>query len=558
MKKILLLSISLVACFQIHSQILTNYQGKIISKNGALMASPEGVIFNSVQPASIDNVTISLKIDLGYSVSINWGNGSTTMAIGNGETQNYTSNYTQTNINYAIQITGDIGYIKKIDIRESTVKFSSTTQLSKLTRLEDLYFNMVEFNSINIDLLPNTLKNLYVNLSASKGNVVGNISLKPNLISFDIVGQPNTLSGDISQLPNLTKIVIGGANTISGSISNLTNLNYFYVGGYNTISGSVSNLTLLTYLYCQGYNTLSGQITNLTQLNTINVTGSNSLSGSITNLSYLSSLTIFGANTVSGDVTNLPLYSINITGSNTITGDITNLVNLNYVVARGFNSLSGSFNNFANNLYAFIVQGTGTITGNLSLLTKVTSFTVTVSNSVFTGSPNPMVACTIFNTNSTSFSGNLNTSGMVLLTNLQIIGNTNISSFTAPVTSANLSTCYLYNNNIDKFDFSNTINIQGDLRIYGNPNDTALVLPTINGPFTRIDASGNALNQRSVDQIFSKLRAYFNTVTPTANLYINISGGTNAAPTGGWSNPDIVALDNRFSSSGRILTIIKN
>jgi hypothetical protein len=57
-----------------------------------------------------------------------------------------------------------------------------------------------------------------------------------------------------------------------------------------------------------------------------------------------------------------------------------------------------------------------------------------------------------------------------------------------------------------------------------------------------IAADINNLDQTSVDGLFAALNTYFSTHTPIKNFNITIDGGTNASPTGGSSNTDIVNL----------------
>lgn len=67
-----------------------------------------------------------------------------------------------------------------------------------------------------------------------------------------------------------------------------------------------------------------------------------------------------------------------------------------------------------------------------------------------------------------------------------------------------------------------------------------------------------ALPTAQVDALYAYFNAYFQTVTPTQNLTINTSGGTNGSPTGGANNTDILALVARFASFGRTFTFAIN
>lgn len=516
MKKILLL-IAILLSLSANAQILTNYQGQIISKNGMLVGAPDGIVFISNQPTTINQVSITLRIDEGRTVQIRWGDGNITTATGIGSNVTYTSTYTSNNSTYIIQIVGDLGYVRRFSTSESTLKFNSTSQLAKLTGLQELQLFSVDFNNLNIDLLPSSLTKLSISLSASKGTILGDISLKPNLIEFDIQNQPNSLTGSITNLVNLTTLYVRGSNTLSGSITNLVNLKIINILGYNTVMGSITNLTKLT-----NFNIVSS-LCNIT--------------GSITGLISLVELQLGGIGSISGSIDGIPnLATINVTSQNTLTGSIENTPNINFI-----------------QLY-----GSATLTGSLTSLNKLTFLNVTAS-SVFSGSISGLTLLNRCTLGANSLSNPLNLSSLGLLVQMSVINNTNLTTFKAPSSTALVAIITLYSNNIDKFDFTNTLNLRGDLRIYNNPNDTSLVLPaTLTGYFTRIDAHGNALNQSSVDNLFKKLATYYLTHTPTANLYIDVSGGTNASPTGGGNNADIIAIDAAFSSANKIFTLLTN
>lgn len=536
MKKILLL-LSLI-CSLVNGQILTNYQGQIISKNGKLMAAPEGIVFISNQGASLNQVTLTFRIDVGKSINIIWGDGNTTVATGTGVNQSYTSAYTGINSTYIVQLTGDLDFVRRFEINENTIKFNSTSQLERLSGLQEFYWNLVDFNAFNINILPSSLTYFYVNLSSSKGTLTGDLSQKVNLVTFDVQLQPNTLTGSITNLTNLNYLRVASGNTLSGSVTNLTNLtNLLVTGSGNTLSGSVTNLTNLIQLGVTGANTLSGSISNLTNLALLQVEGSNTLTGSILNLNNLVSLRVTGLNTLSGSVTGkTSLTQIYVAGSNTLTGSVETLTNLSILFITGSNTLTGSLTPLTN-LTLLYATGSNTLSGSLSSMLNLGSIVITGSNAL----TNP-----------------LDLSALNKLISLQV-QNSSLVTFISPASSVILQTTYLYSCNFDKFDFTNTLNLRGDLQIYNNPNDTSLILPaTLTGDFTRIDAHGNALNQSSVDNLFKKLATYYQTHTPTANLYIDVSGGTNSAPTGGGNNADIIAIDAAFSGANKIFTLLTN
>lgn len=166
-------------------------------------------------------------------------------------------------------------------------------------------------------------------------------------------------------------------------------------------------------------------------------------------------------------------------------------------------------------------------------------------------------SATIINLSSQLLQGFV-TCKLTAVTNYNFASNSALNRINFTSSSAVITNLYAYSCNVDKFDFSNLSNIGGDLRIYSNSNDTALVLPTINQQFTNINASNNALNRWSVDQLFKKLNIWYLSHPPTQNLTITINGGTNSAPTGGNSNTDIVSLGVIFNAAGKFINITKN
>jgi hypothetical protein len=169
---------------------------------------------------------------------------------------------------------------------------------------------------------------------------------------------------------------------------------------------------------------------------------------------------------------------------------------------------------------------------------------------------------TVFNwylINSCNLTGTFDFSGFSNFAgSFDIFSNSNLTAISNPTSSRNINHYYAYSCNVKKFDLSTLTGINGDLRVYSNANDTALVFPTLTGQFTTIDAHNNALNQNSVDQLFIKLDAWYTAHAPTANLSINVGGGTNASPTGGSANVNIVHLNAIFNAVPKLLSITKN
>jgi len=118
------------------------------------------------------------------------------------------------------------------------------------------------------------------------------------------------------------------------------------------------------------------------------------------------------------------------------------------------------------------------------------------------------------------------------------------------------------------FNENNFIGTFGNLDISGFPNlglfrvqvNSITTIPTTfnSNLLTSIDATGCALTQTNVDALFANLNIFYTTNTPTRNVTVAISGGTNATPTGGASNTDIVNIKANFVTAGYVCTITTN
>ena len=107
---------------------------------------------------------------------------------------------------------------------------------------------------------------------------------------------------------------------------------------------------------------------------------------------------------------------------------------------------------------------------------------------------------------------------------------------------------------LSNFTITNVILVQV------NPNLVNLQSPTIYGTGLSVyTANDCALNLVSVNEIFSTLNIYFSANAPTGNLSVNVGSGTNASPTGGASNTDLVNLrDVVYPNAGFTFTAIIN
>ena len=189
-----------------------------------------------------------------------------------------------------------------------------------------------------------------------------------------IINGNSTLSGNISNIPNIGTVKINERTTISGIniagvpvtattgntiTGNLTlkNLNkYVIIGGVNTISGNLSGTTVATNLNTleiYGYNTIGGDLSQLDcPSNFFRIVGNNVISGNVSSIitipTTLQFFEIYQRSQYYSDTeTQQPMYLLSATTGNTITGNI---------------------NVFANNLslVRFIIGGNNTLTGDLN------------------------------------------------------------------------------------------------------------------------------------------------------------------------------------------------
>jgi hypothetical protein len=244
---------------------------------------------------------------------------------------------------------------------------------------------------------------------------------------------------------------------------------------------------------------------------------------------------VTGNNTLSGSITGKLLNYLYVGGNNTLSGSITDMINLTVLVAGNNNTLTGSISALIN-LTQLIVLGNNTISGSVSALVNLGTLQI-IGSGITT----------------------LDCYALASLTNLQQYNNSNLTSIVTPTSTANLNMVYLYSDALTTIDFTNTTNIGGDIRIYSNSGNTTFTLPaTLTRAITRLDAHGNALNLTSVDDALAKLDAWYTANTPTANLTVDFTGGTNTSPTGGNSNVNKAHLESIFSAAGKLATIIVN
>ena len=200
--------------------------------------------FQSVQPATINQVALTLKADVGADVLLNWGDGSADVVItANGYDEAHTSNYSGNNTTYNITLTGDLYSVKKLLIaNEATVALNLDNL--KANNVGVTYLDLTGINATgNINNLPPCT--LYLNLDNVGSVVQGSINSLPKfLTSLKLVSHP-LITGQLDNLPdNLIDLTIDTCILVDGTINNFNTALRSIVLKYlaQTITGTLENL----------------------------------------------------------------------------------------------------------------------------------------------------------------------------------------------------------------------------------------------------------------------------------------------------------------------------
>lgn len=187
--------------------------------------------------------------------------------------------------------------------------------------------------------------------------------------------------------------------------------------------------------------------------------------------------------------------------------------------------------------------------GNCSSLTALDLSNVSISgtfsaiNSGLTGITFKNVAQTVgtFRVYNCNLTGTLDVSNITFTSEFRTHANSNLSAITFSTNSNNAGIFSVDRCNLNTLDLSNWT-VSSRLVLHTN-SLTSLILPNITVGLSEYLVYENSLPLSAIDLIFSSLNTYFSTNTPIKDLTVNTSGGTNASPTGGSSNTDIVNLD---------------
>lgn len=132
-----------------------------------------------------------------------------------------------------------------------------------------------------------------------------------------------------------------------------------------------------------------------------------------------------------------------------------------------------------------------------------------------------------------------------------------MTSISLPTSTQLFTDFQIRDTQVESLDLSG-LNLSEYIYCFNNTTMDVFILPTITHEFQGVLISNSSVDVAYIDAIYAKLNTYYSSHTPTKNLTINTAGGTNAAPTGGDTNTDIVNLQSIFSGAGKTLTITKN
>jgi hypothetical protein len=386
--------------------------------NSYRFTSVESVDIQSVQTATVNDVLITFNVNTGYSINIDWGDGSDVTITGNtGVNQNASSSYSTGSATYDIKITGDLDQVTKYECTyENTVQMYLDETL-KFTNLDIL-------NLISVDFLgdpdpttdiPSGITEL--SLGANTGTSTG---------SFDFSDFPSGLTylwvsgnvgftftgGTCAQLPSsLTYFrLFGTASVLSGNLTDLPSGLQHFETWYSaqTFTGDVSNLPSgLTKFLCQASsgNNITGDFSTIpSTLTQFILNSTNSVYGTLADIQ--TGMTVFNLGNTSGTwsgnfnsvvSTTLTTFNLTSTGTSlTVAGDIADLDSdlTVFNLAGSTGSITGSVVNLPSSLTSFVFKDNTncTITGNVSNLPSTltrweiegnTGVTITVDTSSY-------------------------------------------------------------------------------------------------------------------------------------------------------------------------------
>lgn len=207
----------LTTCYKIEDMNYSNYSNTINNSDNI-------VSFQSVQGATISQLSIIVKVTAGHNVYIDWGNGTSAQITANGADQTLTSNYVTNNTTYNIKIYGQVKGLTKWHLNnQPTIAGATSAQLKKFGLTYFHNYNSGTTNYIDTaDFVDNAMTYFYLYFGAEQGghSVKSEHFTNWNLTVFELVkaGYDHLINtADIAGMTGLTKFYLsyaGGSNII--------------------------------------------------------------------------------------------------------------------------------------------------------------------------------------------------------------------------------------------------------------------------------------------------------------------------------------------------------
>ena len=127
--------------------------------------------FQTVQPGTINQVSLTYRITTGKTVNLNWGTGADIALTADNVDHVITSAYVTNNTTYDISMVGDTGYIVKFYLYNEPTILLNSSEIKKMVGLTSLtlkpYGGTVVVNSSDLRDLPLTYLNINNNISGT-------------------------------------------------------------------------------------------------------------------------------------------------------------------------------------------------------------------------------------------------------------------------------------------------------------------------------------------------------------------------------------------------------
>lgn len=244
------------------------------------------IVFSSVQGVTIEQLSITLKADVGGVISVDWGDGSTVAVSTSGHDHTITSGYVTGSAVYVVKISGSLEFVRKLAIENSTTIEGLSVDDIAAMGLNHLSLENVSGVSGSISSLPSSLRWLTLwNVGSILTGDIRHISglvwisiegLAEATIDLDYLGEDiaymgfdgddnnMTVVGSINNFADLVRSLelINCGSSMTGSINSLSGCNWLQkLNLYNTLNltGSISNLDHGEIYFLQMYN--AGAIT---------------------------------------------------------------------------------------------------------------------------------------------------------------------------------------------------------------------------------------------------------------------------------------------------------